>query len=119
MIKMEITRPSIIRLARQAGVKSVAEDCYPLIRALINQRLNDVIDNSFPMSKEINIKPFIKESENTKIASALGNSWCNLISYKIMRLIENKELKSKYTFLHIPSSFNSDFAVEIIDRLTE
>ena len=36
-----------------------------------------------------------------------------------MRLIENKELKSQYSFLHIPSSINSDFAVDIIDRLTE
>ena len=84
-----------------------------------NQFRNDVIENAFLISKQIVIDPFVKESENTKIASALGNSWCNLISWKIMRLIENKELKSQYTFLHIPSSFNSDFAVEIIDRLTE
>lgn len=84
-----------------------------------NQFRNDVIEDDFPISKQIIINPFIKQSENTKLATALGNSWCNLISYKIMRLIENKELNSKYTFLHIPSSFNSNFAVDIIDRLTE
>ena len=84
-----------------------------------NQFRNDVIKNDFPISKQIMISPFVKESENTKLASALGNSWCNLISYKIMKLIENNELNSKYTFLHIPSSFNSDFAMDIIDRLTE
>lgn len=84
-----------------------------------NKFRNDVIENNFPISKQIIISPFIRESVNTKLASALGNSWCNLISWKIMRLIENKELNSKYTFLHIPSSFNSDFALDIIDRLTE
>ena len=84
-----------------------------------NQFRNEVIEKDFPISKQIAINPFIKQSTSTKLATALGNSWCNLISYKIMRLIENKELKSKYTFLHMPSSFNSDFAVEIIDRLME
>lgn len=83
-----------------------------------NQFRNNVIEDTFPISKEIIINPFIKESVNTKLASALGNSWCNLISYKIMRLIEDKKLKSKYTFLHIPSSFKVDEAVEIIDNIT-
>lgn len=84
-----------------------------------NQFRNDVIENDFPISKQIVITPFVKESENTKLASALGNSWCNLISYKIMRLIENKELNSKYTFLHIPSSYDFNKAVEIIDEVTK
>lgn len=69
-----------------------------------NQFRNDVIENDFPISKQIVINPFVKESTNTKLASVLGNSWCNLISWKIMRLIENKELKSQYTFLHIALS---------------
>lgn len=82
-----------------------------------NQFRNDVIENDFPISKQIVINPFVKESENTKLASALGNSWCNLISYKIMRLIENKELNSKYTFLHIPSSFKFDYSIEVIENI--
>lgn len=82
-----------------------------------NQFRNGAIENDFPISKQIIINPFVKESENTKLASALGNSWCNLISYKIMRLIENKELKSEYSFLHIPSSYDFNKAVEIIDEI--
>lgn len=83
-----------------------------------NQFRNEVIEKDFPISKQLDINPFVKQSENTKLASALGNSWCNLISWKIMRLIENKELNSQYTFLHIPSSFKLDESVEIIDDIT-
>ena len=82
-----------------------------------NQFRNDVIENDFPITKQIIINPFVKESENTKLASAVGNSWCNLISWKIMRLIENKELNSEYTFLHIPSSFDLKGSVILIDKL--
>lgn len=84
-----------------------------------NQFRNEPIENEFSMSKQIIVTPFVKQSENTKLASALGNSWCNLISYKIMTLIENKELKSKYTFLHIPSTYDFNKAVEIIDEITK
>lgn len=82
-----------------------------------NQFRNDVIENDFPISKQIIINPFIKESENTKLASALGNSWCNLISWKIMRLIENKVLESQYTFIHIPSLFKLDYSIEVVENI--
>ena len=49
---MEITRPSIARLARRAGVKTVADECYPHIRALIAQRLDLVLRHSLVVNSE-------------------------------------------------------------------
>ena len=82
-----------------------------------NQFRNIPIENDFPITKQIKIIPFVKQIPNTKLTSAFGNSWCNLISYKIMRLIEDKKLNSKYTFLHVPKVFNRTKAIEIINQL--
>lgn len=66
--------------------------------------------------KEIQINSFIKPSSTFKYASGIGNSYCNLISYKIMSLIEEKRLPSQYTFLHIPKSMNHFEASKEIDK---
>lgn len=50
-----------------------------------------------------------------KYATAMGNSWCNLISWKIVELIQNGKLKSHYTFVHIPKDFPISEAAEIIN----
>jgi pyrrolidone-carboxylate peptidase len=50
------------------------------------------------------IKPFVKLNENMKYGYTMGNSWCNLVSFKIISLIKQQKLKSQYTFLHIPKS---------------
>ena len=39
----KISKPSINRIARRAGVKSVSEDCFDTIRNLIGMELNTVI----------------------------------------------------------------------------
>lgn len=41
---MELNKPTLIRLCRQAGIKSVSEDCYAYIRGLIVQRLERVLN---------------------------------------------------------------------------
>jgi histone H3/H4 len=38
-----ITRPSITRLARRAGVKSISDDCFDLIRNMIGMKLTDIV----------------------------------------------------------------------------
>ena len=38
-----ITKPSINRLARRAGVKSLSDNCYDTIRNLIGMELNNII----------------------------------------------------------------------------
>lgn len=65
----------------------------------------------------LTIHPFVKLSEGFKLTHALGNSWCNLISYKIVEQIENKKLKSKYTFLHIPKNYSLETVSESLSPL--
>ena len=38
-----ITKPSITRLARRAGVKSISEDCYTVIHDSIGQSIEDIV----------------------------------------------------------------------------
>ena len=37
------TKPSITRLARRAGVKSMSDDCVDTIRSLIGVELNEIV----------------------------------------------------------------------------
>ena len=41
----KITNPSINRLARRAGVKSLSNDCYDTVRNLIGMELDNIIKN--------------------------------------------------------------------------
>lgn len=55
-----------------------------------------------------------------KLAEAMGNSHCNLVSWKIMQLIKQSRLDVKHNFLHIPRNMKPWVATEIIDqKLTE
>ncbi len=51
---------------------------------------------------QLPIPYFLEPNKNMKLASGIGNSWCNLVSYKIVLAINSGKIKSKYTFLHIP-----------------
>ncbi len=53
----------------------------------------------------------------SKYAAGIGNSYCNLVSWKIMRSISQKKLKSQYTFLHTPKSLRIITLVKEIDFL--
>lgn len=86
-------------------------------RVTTNQFRNDKIEEN--TSYKLGINNFLSLSmsnEHFKYADAMGNSWCNLISWKIMRLIENGNLRSQYTFLHIPNDFNQKLAAGVIDQ---
>ena len=65
-----------------------------------NQFRNNVINGDTHKKTEIN--HFLLPTENMKYASAIGNSYCNLVSWKIMQLINQEKLESQYTFLHVP-----------------
>lgn len=90
-------------------------------------RIERITSNSFRNNKieedlldKLKIDNFLTpdiSNKNLKFADALGNSWCNLISWKIMRLIKNKTLNSRYSFLHIPKSFNLNLATQEIENL--
>ena len=48
----DITKPSIIRLSRKAGVKSISDDCFNVIRKIIDNRLTDIIKDSLIINAE-------------------------------------------------------------------
>lgn len=41
-----ITKPPLTRLARRAGIKSISKECYSHIRALIEEKLNNIIEKA-------------------------------------------------------------------------
>ena len=47
-----ITRPSINRLARRAGVKSVSDDCFDLIKKIMSDKLKEIIDTAIIVNSE-------------------------------------------------------------------
>lgn len=58
---MEITRPSITRLARRAGIKSISEECFDNVRALITQRVDSIIQNAVIVNSEHQTKTLMVE----------------------------------------------------------
>lgn len=67
--------------------------------------------------KTNSIKPFIKENDIFMLKdTGMGNSFCNLVSFLITQKIKNLEIKSKYTFLHIPRNFDIDLVVMSIEK---
>lgn len=53
---MELSKPSIVRISRKAGIKSISEECYPYIRALIYEKVEDIIKNAVIVNKEHDTK---------------------------------------------------------------
>ncbi len=58
---MEVTRPAMTRLARMAGVKSVSEECFPLIRGLLVQRIDDLVKGSLVVNTEHQTKTLMAD----------------------------------------------------------
>lgn len=79
-----------------------------------NQFRNDYVDGN--EKQKIMISSFLLEKSQMNLAEAMGNSHCNLVSWKIMQLINQGELNAQYTFLHIPKSMKPWVATEIIDQ---
>ncbi len=47
-----ITKPSLTRVARRAGVKSLSDDCFDAIRNLIGLKLTEVIKTVLVVNSE-------------------------------------------------------------------
>ena len=58
-MESEFTKPSIIRLARQAGVKNISEDVYDEIRKIINKKLNEIIQIALIVNDEKQTKTLL------------------------------------------------------------
>lgn len=80
-----ITRPSITRLARRAGVKSVSDDCYDIVRGIIDLKLKEIIETSLIVNSEHQTKTLMVDdiydalgllNYNIAQSSELGTSTC-------------------------------------------
>ena len=74
-------------------------------------RNSEILQNG---ANQMEIPCFLQPTMYSKFATALGNSWCNLVSYKITELIVSKKLNSKFIFLHIPKSLDINFATTTV-----
>jgi len=58
---MELTRPSITRLARKAGVKSISEDCFAEIRELTKNKLVSLLKVALIVNSERQTKTIMPD----------------------------------------------------------
>lgn len=82
----DITKPSITRLARRAGVKSVSDECFHAIRQLIAHRLETLVQAALIVNSEHQTKTLMADDvydsfsligENVAQSSELGTSTCS------------------------------------------
>lgn len=81
-----ITRPSIIRLARRGGVKSLSDDCFETVRTLVGVKLSDVINTALVVNSEHQTKTLMADdiyealyllNHNVTQSNELGTSTCS------------------------------------------
>lgn len=80
-----ITRPSIGRLARRAGVKSVSDDCFNITRKLIDMKLHEILSTALIVNSEHQTKTLMADDiydalwllgHNVSQSSELGTTTC-------------------------------------------
>lgn len=78
-------------------------------------RIETVCTSQFRNDKSnlitIKMKPFFQSSKRLKLTYRIGNSYCNLVSYKILA----KYPDLKFTFLHVPRDYSQKHAIEEIN----
>ncbi|HEY4505683.1 MAG TPA: hypothetical protein VJG67_03260 [Candidatus Paceibacterota bacterium] len=103
--------PYVLGLGTYSGVD---QDQIRIETVCTNKFRNDYVDG---MEKQkITINSFLHGNSQIKLAEAVGNSHCNLVSWRIMQLINQGKLNAQYTFLHIPKNMRPWVAIEIIDQ---
>lgn len=82
----EITKPSIIRLARRAGVKSISDECFNHIHNIIEQRLTEIISTVLIVNSQHQTKTLMSSDvydglyllgENITQSKDLSRKTCN------------------------------------------
>lgn len=82
----DITKPSITRLARRAGVKSVSDDCFQAVRTLIANRLDEIILTTLVVNSEHQTKTLMADDvydslcllgQNITQSNDLGTTTCS------------------------------------------
>lgn len=57
---MEITKPSITRISRKAGIKSMSDECYRHVRAIIRAELDSVIRDILVINSQKGTKTILE-----------------------------------------------------------
>lgn len=92
-----ITKPSITRLARKAGVKSLSDECYSHIRQLVSDNIEKIISVSLVVNSEHNTKTLMVDDihqalrlcgYNVSYSNDLGKNNC-------LSKLKNKKDSSK------------------------
>jgi len=81
-----ITKPSIVRIARKAGVKCISDDCYPAIHTTVENMLNDVIKTAIIVNSE--------QVTKTLMVDDIYKAF-NLNGYNVAKTTELNNLNSK------------------------
>ena len=48
----KISKPSLTRLARKAGIKSLSDECFPLLNSIIDSRIEDILKISHVLMEQ-------------------------------------------------------------------
>lgn len=81
----DIAKPSISRLARQAGVKSISDECFSYIRQIIDNRLTELITSALIVNSEHQTKTLMVDDiydgfsligQNITQSNELGTGTC-------------------------------------------
>jgi histone H3/H4 len=81
----DITKPSVTRLARRAGVKSMADDCFETTRDIMGDKLAEIIKVSLIVNSEHQTKTLMPDDiyqalrilgHNVSQSSDLSTSGC-------------------------------------------
>lgn len=59
--KNELSDPAITRIARQAGVKSIAEPCFNTVRKIIDSKLDEVVRYSLAANSMHNTRTLMPD----------------------------------------------------------
>lgn len=91
------------------------QDKIRIERACTNKFRNNFVDGISLI--RLDIDPYLEPLEVSRYAQGIGNSFCNLLSWKITRFIGSGRLTSRYTFLHLPKTMNVLQIVSEVDNM--
>jgi len=75
-------------------------DFFRLETFCTNRFRNEFLDSSG--LKKYQLSLIFDQDSRRKLAYGIGNSRCNLVSYKISRLADLNNYRAKYWFVHVP-----------------
>jgi histone H3/H4 len=56
-----VTKPAMVRISRRAGIKSVSEDCFPIIRKVIHTKVDDIVRTALLVNSEHQTKTLMAD----------------------------------------------------------